>query len=257
MNGKFYDKVAKKFGSYSRSMKILNEFSTQDSELVFKETLISISGKNKNALDVGCADGHFTLEISEYFKNITGIDISKEMLKVASKNQEATGKNNVTFLKQSVFRNNLQPESFDVIYNRRGPTNYPSFYSLLKAGGYYLEIGIGENDCRKIKEIFGRGQGFKKWGKSTLQRDIKELKKIGFKIVMSEDYFYNEYYPSYNELDVFLQGVPIFEDFDSVKDKKFLQQYQIEFQDKKGIKLPRHRIVVLAKKSINLSIFSS
>lgn len=248
MNGKFYDKVARKFGSYSRSIATLDEYSTQDPEKVFKEMLIKIGGKNKNALDIGCADGNFTIKVSKYFKNITGIDISKEMLKVACKNQETAGNHNVTFLKQSVFRNNLQPESFDIIYNRRGPTNYPSFYSLLKTGGYYLEIGIGENDCRKIKEIFGRGQGYKKWGRSTLQKDIKELKKIGFKIVMSEDYFYNEYYPSYNELDVFLQGVPIFEDFDSSKDKKFLQQYQIKFQDKKGIKLPRHRIVILAKK---------
>lgn len=248
MNGKFYDKVARKFGSYSRSITTLDEYLTQDPERVFKEMLIKIGGKNKNALDIGCADGHFTLEVSKYFKNITAIDISKEMLKVAYKNQETVGNHNVTFLKQSVFRNDLLSESFDAIYNRRGPTNYPSFYSLLKTGGYYLEIGIGENDCRKIKEIFGRGQGFKKWGRSTLQRDIKELKKIGFKIVMSEDYFYNEYYPSYKELDVFLQGVPIFEDFDSSKDKKFLQQYQSKFQSKKGIKLPRHRIVILAKK---------
>jgi hypothetical protein len=47
MNGKFYDKVARKFGSYSRSIATLDEYSTQDPEKVFKEMLIKIGGKNK------------------------------------------------------------------------------------------------------------------------------------------------------------------------------------------------------------------
>lgn len=32
MNGKFYDKVARKFGSYSRSITTLDEYLTQDPE---------------------------------------------------------------------------------------------------------------------------------------------------------------------------------------------------------------------------------
>lgn len=105
MNGKFYDKVAKKFGSYSRSISTLDEYLTQDPEKVFREMLIKIGGTNKNALDIGCADGNFTLKVSKYFKNITGIDISKEMLKVACKNQETAGNHKAAFfIKPSIFR---------------------------------------------------------------------------------------------------------------------------------------------------------
>src|SRR5579859_6855841 len=53
---------------------------------------------------------------------------------------------------------------------------------------------------------------------------------------------------SFHDLDTFLQGVPIFEDFDSEKDRKSLEVYVARFQTEKGIHLPRHRFVVVAVK---------
>lgn len=111
-----------------------------------------------------------------------------------------------------------------------------------------MGIDIGEKDCQKIKEIFGRGQGYDQWNSSRLEKDKQELKEVGFKIVFAQDYLYDEYYASYEDLDLFLQGVPIFEDFDSEKDKKFLEEYVAKFKTEKGIKLPRHRVVIVAKK---------
>ncbi len=66
--------------------------------------------------------------------------------------------------------------------------------------------------------------------------------------MFAQDYLYDEYYASYEDLDLFLQGVPIFEDFDSEKDREFLEEYVTRFKTKKGIKFPRHRIVMVVKK---------
>lgn len=137
---------------------------------------------------------------------------------------------------------------FDVIYSRRSPTNYPLFYRLLKPGGHVLYIGIGEKDTQELKETFGRGQNFGKWDTSALEKEREDIEKAGFKIIYEADFYYNEYYLSYNDLDVFLQGVPIFEDYDSQKDREYLEEYTKKFQTKKGIDLPRHRIVVVATK---------
>jgi len=104
-------------------------------------------------------------------------------------------------------------------------------------------------DTVELKKIFGRGQGYGKWDNSTLDRNLKELQAIGFKVVFAKDFHYFEYYPNYKEIDLFLQGVPIFEDFDSEKDKGNLTKYVSKFQTNKGIKLPRHRIVLVAQKS--------
>ena len=53
------------------------------------------------------------------------------------------------------------------------------------------------------------------------------------------------------EFDLFLQGVPIFEDFDSVIDKIKLTKYVNKFQTRSGIKLSRHRVVLVVQKLLS------
>jgi len=245
----FYDKVAKKFGDYHTAhYKNTAECLNGDPEKVFKEKLLSYSGKNKTALDLGCADGYFTLLLTTYFKKITAIDLSKEMLEAAKKLQAKKEVKNVVFEIRDAFKTGYEDGQFDLIYSRRGPTPFAEAFRLLKPKGYFMEIDIGEQDCRAIKEVFGRGQNFGKWDVPQLVVDKKEAEQAGFKAVFAQDYFCNEYYPSSEDLDIFLQGVPIFEDFDSKKDRSFLKQYVRQYQTDKGIKLPRHRVVVVMYK---------
>ena len=88
----------------------------------------------------------------------------------------------------------------------------------------YLEIEIGEKDTKDIKIVFGRGQNFGDWDKSRLEINKKEIELQGFEIIFAKDYEYNEYYSTKEDLDTFLQSVPIFEDFDSIKDKELLNK---------------------------------
>jgi SAM-dependent methyltransferase len=251
MSSNFYDKVAMKFGGYAFGkghVKHLSEYPTGDPEEVFKEKLLGLSSKNKIALDAGCGDGKFAFQIAKYFLSITGIDISKELLKIARQKQNILKVKNIIFKLQNANKTSFSDKSFDIIYSRRGPTPFSEFQRLLKPNGYFIEIEIGEKDCQAIKEIFGRGQGFKEWNSSRLEKDKQELEKAGFEIIFAQDYLYDEYYASYDDLDLFLQGVPIFEDFDSEKDKKFLEEYAVKFKTEKGIRFPRHRVVIVARK---------
>ncbi len=251
MSSNFYDKVAKKFGGYAFGkghVKHFTEYPNGDPEEIFKKKLLGLANKNKIALDAGCGDGKFAFQIAKYFLNITGIDTSRELLKIAGQKQNLLQTKNVIFKLQDAAKTSFSDKSFDVIYSRRGPTPFSEFHRLLKSGGYFIGIDIGEKDCREIKEIFGRGQDFGQWDISRLERDKQKLKKAGFKIVFSQDYLYDEYYASYEDLDLFLQGVPIFEDFDSEKDKQSLRKYVANFQTEKGIRFPRHRVVIVARK---------
>jgi SAM-dependent methyltransferase len=251
MSSNFYDKVAKKFGGYAfgkSHVDHLSEYPTGDPEKIFKKKLLGLTDKNNVALDAGCGDGKFAFQIAKYFLSITGIDMSKELLKIAGHKKSVLRVKNVIFKFQDAAKTSFSDKSFDVIYSRRGPTAFTEFHRLLKSGGYFIGIDIGEKDCQEIKEIFGRGQGFGRWTSSRLENDKQELKQIGFEIVFSQDYLYDEYYASHEDLDLFLQGVPIFEDFDSEKDKQSLREYVVNFQTEKGIKFPRHRVVIMAKK---------
>lgn len=251
MTTKFYDKVAQKFGGYAFGNSHVNhlyEYTNGDPEMIFKQKLIDLANKKIDALDAGCGDGKFAFQIAEYFLSITGIDLSKELLTIAKQKQNVLHAKNIIFKLQDASKTTFSDKSFDLIFSRRGPTPFSEFYRLLKSGGHFVGINIGEKDCQSIKEIFGRGQGFGEWNTSRKEKDKKVLENIGFEIVFAQDYVYNEFYFSYQDLDLFLQGVPIFEDFDSEKDRKYLEKYVAKFKTEKGIKFPRHRVVIVAKK---------
>lgn len=248
MSTDFYDKVARKFGKYQTGARITDEFPHGDPEAVFREKLLQVSGKDKQVLDVGCADGRFTLSIAEHFEKVIAIDTSKGMLNSAIKRQQKIHARNVEFIEQDVHKMTYS-EIFDVVYSRRGPIDYPLFYKALKPNGLYMEVDIGEKDTQALKETFGRGQNYGSWNESELKKDKKEVVTAGFNILFAQNYLYSEFYKTYDDLDLFLQGVPIFEDYDSVRDKENLKKYVKEYKTDKGIRLERHRVVIVAKKN--------
>ncbi len=249
MEDTFYDRIARKLGGYGYGIgpKYKSEYPDGNPERIFKEKLLELSSKNKIALDIGCADGKFTLSVTPYFKKIYGIDISEVNLEVA-RSHNGTKSKNVEYSFQDAQHTSFKDSFFDIAYCRRGPSYFKEYYRVLKTKGYYLQISIGEKDAIGLKKIFGRGQNYGHWNKSALDENLKNLKNIGFRVVFADDFHYFEYYPSYRQLDLFLQGVPIFEDFDSKKDKEKLQKYVEKFSTDRGIILSRHRIVMIFQK---------
>ncbi len=249
--GNFYDKMAKKFGGYAFSnskSKYTSECPNGDPEQVFKEKLLELAGSECAALDIGCGDGKFAFEIANRFSEITGLDSSKELLAIAVAKMKEFHIENTSFVFGDAKNTPFKDASFNIIFNRRGPSFYAEYARLLKKGGYYVEIGIGEKDAMALKKVFGRGQNYGSWNESRLESDKKELEKVGFKFIFAKDYYCSEYYLSPAEFKIFLQGVPIFEDFDTNKDKKYLESYYKEYQKPKGIVLARHRVVYVARK---------
>ncbi len=248
----FYDKVAQKFGGYGygngNKPHYTSEYPAGDPEKIFKEKLLELSSNDKTALDIGCADGKFTLSIAPFFQKMYGIDTSKINLDIAKSHSDDERSRNVEYFLQDASHTSFEDSFFDLAYCRRGPSYYTEYHRILKTMGYYLEIGIGEMDTVDLQKIFGRGQGYGKWSKSKLDERVRDLKSLGFKVVYAENFHYFEYYPSYEEFDLFLQGVPIFEDFDSKKDKVSLQKYVKKFSTDKGIELSRHRLVMVMRK---------
>lgn len=247
----FYDKVASKFGGYAfgnNKPKYSSEYPSGDPEEIFKKKLLKLARTNFIGLDIGCGDGKFAFSIAKSFAKIICLDSSRELLKIATQKQSVLKGENVSFVfgdaQKTPFKNNF----FDIIFNRRGPSFYKEYYRLLKRGGYYLEIGIGENDCVDLKKVFGRGQGYGTWNQSRLEKDKNEFNQLSFKIIYAEAISYSEYYESTEEFDNFLQGVPIFEDFDSDKDKTNLEAYCKKFKTPKGILLPRQRVIYVVQK---------
>jgi SAM-dependent methyltransferase len=248
MTGHFYDKVTRKFGTFSGVPKPLAHYSQGNPGDVFEQKLLELSGKDKVALDLGCGDGRFTLRMASHFHQIVGVDSSEERLILARAEQQVQKSTNVRFEFQDAQQTTFAQNDFDVVYSRRGPTFYHECYRITKPQGFFVAISIGEKDAWELKQLFGRGQGFGTWKISALEQAEERLGHEGFAVLYRQDFLFDEYFASYHDLDIFLQGVPIFEDFDSEKDRELLEVYVARLQTEKGIHLPRHRFVVVAVK---------
>ena len=87
------------------------------------------------------------------------------------------------------------------------------------------------------------------WDVRRVDRDTAEFLGCGLQIVRAENYLYKELYPSTEMFERFLEGVPIFEDFDRIKDARVLNAYYRQHTTEKGeIELDRHRVVYALKK---------
>jgi cyclopropane fatty-acyl-phospholipid synthase-like methyltransferase len=248
MAKEFYDKFTRRFGASGPIVASISEYPNGEPEALFEQKLVELSGLDKTALDVGCGSGAFTLRMSAHFSQVVGIDSSEERIQQAQAEQNIVHNKNAVFEVQNAGQTSFAPNSFDIVYSRRGPTDYTEYFRILKDGGYVVVISIGERDAWSLKQTFGRGQGFHEWKTTALALAKKQLQDSGYSVLYEQDIRYHEYYATYADLDLFLQSVPIFEDFDSEKDKALLETYIAAFQTNKGIQLPRHRFIVVGQK---------
>ncbi len=248
----FYDKLAKKLGGYgfaNDGLEYRSEYPNGNPEEEFYNAIVQSANISHVALDIGCGDGIFAFRVSHEFSRIDGIDNSKELIKIAVQKQSELGIQNTHFIFGDASAMPYKDSSYDVAFNRRGPSFYGEYSRILKTGGAYVEIGIGEQDTRLLKEVFGRGQGFGKWSVRRITQDMKEFEKTNLAVVKAEDYFYTELYPSRQMFETFLEGVPIFEDFDRLADASLLDSYCSSHTSASGeIELKRHRVVYVLEK---------
>lgn len=223
----FYDRMAKQFGGYayaSNKPKYTSVYPDGEPEVVFKAKLLELAQPTALALDIGCGDGKFTFELAPSFKHITGLDSSSGLLEIANQKQLELNITNTDFVLGDAGHMPFADQTFNLAFNRRGPSFYAEYYRILKQGGYYVEIGVTNQDSADLKQIFGRGADYSKMNISRLETDTAEFAKVGFKTIFAKDFANDEYYENRHEFEVFLSGVPIFEDFDADKDRALLEK---------------------------------
>ena len=246
----FWNKVGSKIGYNHSHIKYSNTAETGENK--FKEMIMKRSRDSK-ILDIGCADGAFTLKISAHSRRIIGIDNSIEMIKKAREKKKLSKIGNVVFELMDVNDIDFDDNVFDVVFSRRGPATssrkaLSESYRVLKHGGFFAEITIGETDCHDIGKIFGRGQMMKiKDHISPLKR--KMMDDVGFVKTDVEEFFYREKFATLQDLIMLLETTPIIPDFDVNKDSANVEKIRKLFGEK-DIEIRRHRVVISGEKPL-------
>jgi ubiquinone/menaquinone biosynthesis C-methylase UbiE len=222
-----------------------------DGEYEFDHELLN-RARGKRVLDVGCGPGDFALRVARIAKTVTGIDTSEVALEFAKSSLARSGLKNVAFKCGNARKIPFPDKSFDLVYSRRGPAseskrNLTEIIRVLRRGGTFMEITIGERDKQNVAEIFGRGQmrGFVDQVSSVKRR---WLERVGFNNCEARDYVGTEVFPSLDDLIIRLKTAPIIPDFDVERDRCFLEAVQAKCMTERGIETPVHRVVLTARK---------
>lgn len=230
----FYDKIGKTIGW---------DFSMMKYDVVDNSEFKYFDEINKNVsdstilLDIGTGGGEkLTKYILDKCLLKIGTDFSKEMIKHANENNE---NKRIRFIEMNSEKIDFPNDFFDIITARHTPFNVEEVYKTLKGDGLFFSEQIDEDDCKELKELFGRGQGFNAECK-LIDKIKSNIKNTKFKQIEFYDIIQNEYYKTEEDLLFLLNNTPIIPEFGKIQGDyekfiKFVEKNNTE----KGIVLTR------------------
>tara|TARA_B100000945_G_C20299492_1_gene557309 strand:+ start:251 stop:973 length:723 start_codon:yes stop_codon:yes gene_type:complete len=152
--------VQKMFDDISKQYDFLNHFLSLGTDIYWRRQFIkklNISDNSK-ILDVACGTGDVCFEINkQYDVQITGLDISKQMILIANKKAKRNNITKIKFIQGDGENLPIKSNSIDYLtisYGFRNISNYDlalnEFFRVLKPGG---KLGILEFSKSKSKII--------------------------------------------------------------------------------------------------------
>ena len=146
--------------------------------------------RNKKALEFGCGTGLISLNLKDYFKEITLIDNSKEMINVANNKIDLLKIDNIKGICCDLINSNIS-EKCDIIYSSMALHHVVEmnklikrFNDLLNEEGKICIVDLNEDDgsFHKGEKDFNGYNGFsQEWFKNILYKnEFKNIKSYTF-----------------------------------------------------------------------------
>jgi SAM-dependent methyltransferase len=246
----WWNNLADKLNGYKTAQSV--RFDGPNGEAEFADMAKHTAQMFPNVLDVGCADGRFTLELAAHARSITGIDLSERMIHFAKEGVTAS-LSHAQFVIGDARRMPFASDSFDLVISRRGPVSIPAFLDeairVVRPGGAIMEITIGDYDAIELKRLLGRGQGYPL---ADTSRKDEICKRIGghsdLALKLCREFRCGSYYPKLDDIAELLASTPIVEDFEPAADWPVLQRGSESLRTANGFRRTCHRIIWLAEK---------
>ena len=153
-----------------------NELREQIDKIIFKNFK-----DGSIILDAGCGTGYYSENLNLKY-NCLGIDISKDAIKLASKQNKFS-----SFVVASIFNLPVKDNSVDCILNIFAPKPNEEFKRVLKKSGKIIEIVPGKNHLIELKKVLY--EQFKTRTSEYKQFNLKllETKEIEYNKTLNKD----------------------------------------------------------------------
>ena len=149
----WYDDVTRRPGGYAQTWTQWTE--GPDAQAQFDRLVLEASA-GCEALDCGCGDGAFTLQVARVAAQVTGLDFSAGMLENARRAAAQAGAANVALVLSHARREvPLPPETFDLAYSRRGPNITVDVPGLVRPGGLLVGLHPLEHPSQAVRYAEG------------------------------------------------------------------------------------------------------
>lgn len=245
-----YKEIAKEIGWNFKKMNYsVNRLSDYD---YYKEVIKHIAPTTQ-MLDIGCGSAEKTTRFYSLANKIYLTDLESEMLNKAKRNVEKYYKEMPKIKKKFNFEIldcngpfNFPDNTFDLIVSRHCGANMKEVFRILKEGGIFISEDYSEDDCREIKDLFKRGQGYNQ--KPLYYKIMKEILDAGFTEIKYLKFEEIEFYKTTDDLKYLLTHTPILDYFNEKQDEEMLKAYIDKFSTSKGIKLNRRLYAFTIKK---------
>lgn len=223
----------------------------------FYEKIKEYTNEKSLCLDIGTGGGEKVLKEYPNVGMIIAADFSKEMIKTANENMRVYTARNVRFCEMDNNDMKFPKGIFDLVSARHTVINAKQIYDCLVDEGTLVIEGIDKEDCKEIKELFRRGQGYND-EIAISEKDYNDLKSAGFEKIEKIRILQNEYYKTEDDLLALLLKTPILDEFSEENNtqfehKKWIEpdlfgQYVEKYRTEKGILLKRKLYGIVAKK---------
>lgn len=195
-------------------------------------------------LDIGSGSAEKSARYYSLAKRVYLTDVEDEMLKKAKANVEKYYKDSPRERKAFSFGyvdcNGPFPYrdgTFDLVVSRHCGANMAEVYRVLKSGGKFLSEDYASDDCKEIKDMFGRGQDYLD---EPLYKSITlDCINAGFTSIKLLKFEEIEYYKTEEDLRFLLENTPILGGYDEEKDGEILAKYIEKYSTPRGIRLNR------------------
>lgn len=215
---------------------------------LFQEIILN-SRNNSTLLDLGCGTAFKLLPLTDHFSEITGLDISDDMV-FAAKNVTKNVKN-IKILKGDNNQLPFNDHSVDTITCMLTNWNANELARVIKPDGNIIIEHVGCEDKIEFKKIFGMDQNG--WRGQFLDFHTNEFLQLfyerlipDFQSVSISNGFWDTCYTEQGIQELLLY-TPMIRNYDKISDQNHFEEACKIFKCQQGIKLRQNRVLVHAK----------
>lgn len=219
----WYNKIARRNGGYRKTWSSTIE--GESGEEAFRDLLFELLEPQMHVLDAGCGSGEFSLEVAGHVRQLTGLDFAENMINLARANAVDAGARNCSFVTASTRDLPFAPESFELIYSRRGPTSILLTPNLLRPGGWML--GVHSSGFEVIPE---------------------RLQASGLDDIRLDEYEARELLPTFEDFTEYWSRMPGHPDYTHEEHREEIRALADEYRQGDRYAIPHKRIVWRARK---------